>query len=249
MIELKVKKIVCFSGGKDSTAMLIHLIETDSQIDDILYVGVGDWMWSNAEDHLKEVEQKLGVKITRLDAESEIKKGFERYGFPSLFNRYCTGIKRDTMRDYLRDKYLTTAEGESNVQLVQYIGYCSDEERRTDKKIYSAYDVEYPLVEAGITTEEALQKCYEYGFNFGGIYEHHHHYNCWMCPFQKIDELYYIFKEEPLLWSKLREMQFQTDGYYNHGESIFEYDKKFWLRNHKELRDQRLQAREKYRQK
>ena len=29
--------------------------------------------------------------------------------------------------------------------IVQYIGYCSDEERRTDKKLYSAYDVEYPL--------------------------------------------------------------------------------------------------------
>ena len=98
-------KVVCFSGGKDSTAMLIHLIETESQIDEILYVKVGDWMWENAEEHLQEVEEKLGVEITRLDAEAEIKKGFERYGFPSLFNRYCTGIKRDTMRDYLRSKY------------------------------------------------------------------------------------------------------------------------------------------------
>ena len=39
-----VKKIVSYSGGKDSTAMLITLVENDAQIDDILYVDVGDWM-------------------------------------------------------------------------------------------------------------------------------------------------------------------------------------------------------------
>ena len=57
-----MKKIVSFSGGKDSTAMLIHLIENDYQVDDILYVDVGNWMWDVAKEHNKLVEEKLEVK-------------------------------------------------------------------------------------------------------------------------------------------------------------------------------------------
>ena len=100
-----MKKIVSFSGGKDSTAMLITLLGNGSQIDDILYVDVGEWMWKEAKEHIHSVEGKLGVNITILDASEEISKGFARWGFPSIFNRWCTGIKRDMMRDYIKDKY------------------------------------------------------------------------------------------------------------------------------------------------
>lgn len=40
-----MKKILCYSGGKDSTAMLIHILENGLQLDEILYIDVGDWMW------------------------------------------------------------------------------------------------------------------------------------------------------------------------------------------------------------
>lgn len=100
-----MKKIVCFSGGKDSTAMLITLLNNGSQIDDILYVDVGDWMWEEAKPHIQQVEDTLGVKITKLDATDEIRKGFARWGFPSMLNRWCTGIKRTMMRDYIREHY------------------------------------------------------------------------------------------------------------------------------------------------
>ena len=100
-----MKHIVCFSGGKDSTAMLIHLLENNKPIDEILYVDVGDWIWKSAKSHIQQVEEKLGVKITQLDVTDEIKKGFERYGFPSFFNRWCTGVKRDAMRVHLKEKW------------------------------------------------------------------------------------------------------------------------------------------------
>ena len=98
-------KIVCFSGGKDSTAMLIHLLETNQQIDEILYVDVGDWIWKSAQTHIHQVEKKLNVNITQLDVSNELKKGFERWGFPSFLNRWCTGVKRDAMKSYLKNKF------------------------------------------------------------------------------------------------------------------------------------------------
>ena len=59
-------------------------------------------MWNVAEVHNQKVEETLGVKITRLDVSDEILKGFERWGFPSFMNRWCTGIKRDAMKEYIR---------------------------------------------------------------------------------------------------------------------------------------------------
>ena len=100
-----MKYILCYSGGKDSTAMLIHLLENKRPIDEILYVDVGDWVWESSKEHLKRVKDTFNVDITILDVSNELRKGFEKWGFPSFLNRWCTGIKRETMRKYLREKY------------------------------------------------------------------------------------------------------------------------------------------------
>jgi hypothetical protein len=220
--------------------MLIHLLEHDKPIDDILYVNVGDWIWKSAQSHIQQVEDTLGVKITQIDITDELDKGFQRWGFPSFLNRWCTGVKRDAMRDYLKSKY---GERES---IWQYIGYCADETTRTDKKLYSSYDVIYPLVEANITTNQALEICKSYGFDFGGVYEHHSHFNCWLCPLQRKAELYEVFKRYPNYWEVLRDMQYQTDGYYYPNETIFDLEKQFWDKSRIELKDKRMKARLKY---
>lgn len=236
-----MKYICCFSGGKDSTAMLIHILENNLPLDEILYVSVGDWIWDCAKDHLKQVEEKLGVEITQIDITEELDTGFQRWGFPSFLNRWCTGFKRDKMRDYLKQKY----QGERE-SICQYIGYCADEEQRTDKKLYSSYEVSYPLVDAGITTAEALQICKDYGFDFGGVYEHHSHFNCWLCPLQRKAELRWIFDNDKEKWDQLRDMQYQTDGMYYPNETIFDIERGFWKKHQKELKEQRMRAREKY---
>lgn len=233
-------KILCFSGGKDSTAMLIHLLENKAQIDEILYVDVGDWMWESAKTHIQQVEDKLGVEITILDITDELKKGFERWGFPSFFNRWCTGEKREAMRKYIRDKY---GERES---IIQYVGYCVDEEKRTSRELYSSYETEYPLVDAGISTSEALKLCKSYGFNFGGVYEHHSHFNCWLCPLQRVNELRWIFNNNQEYWNKLRDMQYQCDGYYQNEKTIFDFEKQFWEKHRNELKEKRMNARKRY---
>ena len=240
-------KVLCYSGGKDSTAMLIHLLENDAQIDDILYVDVGNWMWKEMGEHLKKVEDTLNVNITVLDRSDLIKEGFERWGFPSIFQRWCTEVKKESMRKWIKNKY--HPDSYPNEEIVQYIGYCADEEKRTNNKLFPQYKSEFPLVDAGITTKDALEMCYDYGFDFGGIYEHHSHLNCWMCPLQRVNELQYLFENEPELWDELRRMQLNTNGYYRAGETVFDLDKKFWLRKSDELKQKMLLARKKYEKK
>ena len=235
-----MRKILCFSGGKDSTAMLIHIIENNMRLDDIIYVDMGSWMWSSAKEHIKQVEEVFNVKINIIHAEEEIWKGFERWGFPSFVNRWCTGVKKELMRKYIKENY------DLGEKIVQYIGYCADEDCRINKKLYHSFSVEYPLVDAGISTDEALNLCKEYGFDFGGNYEHHSHYNCWLCPLQRVNELRYLWREEPELWNRLRQMQYRTDGEYQYKRTIFDFDKKFWLEEKEKLRENREIAKRKY---
>lgn len=236
MIENK-RFICCFSGGKDSTAMLINILENDFPLDEIIYCDVGDWIWESTKTHIKQVEEKLDVSITIIDISEKLKQGFKKWGFPSFFNRWCTGEKREAMKHYLREKY---GEKES---IVQYIGYCSDEEKRTSKKLYHSYEVAYPLVDANITTNQALKICKDYGFDFGGVYEHHSHFNCWLCPLQRIGELQWIFDNNKDYWDRLRDMQYQCDGYYKSGKTIFEFEKQFWEKYRDELAEKRMKAR------
>ena len=104
-MRIMSKYICCFSGGKDSTAMLIHIIENKLPLDDIIYCDVGNWIWESAKPHIKQVEEKLDVKINIIDITEELDTGFKRWGFPSFINRWCTGFKRDKMKEYLKKKY------------------------------------------------------------------------------------------------------------------------------------------------
>ena len=237
-----MKNIISYSGGKDSTAMLIYLKENNIPIDEVIYADVGDWIWDCAKEHNQQVEEKLGIKITTIDVSDEIKRGFERWGFPNMIIRWCTSIKRDNIKRYLQEKY----QGERE-SIVQYIGYTFDEQKRTNKKSYY-YKTRYPLIEAGITNDDALQLCKDYGFDFGGVYEHHSHFNCWLCPLQKISELEYLYNEEPLLWDRLRKMQQCTCGTYKPSYTIFDLDKKFWTKQYDKLNEKRINAKEKYKQ-
>ena len=66
--------IVSFSGGKDSTAMLLRLLEEKWPVDMILFVDTG-LEFPAMYDHIDKVEQYIGRPITRIKAEHD----FEYY--------------------------------------------------------------------------------------------------------------------------------------------------------------------------
>ena len=64
-----MKYIASFSGGKDSTAMLLKLIEEDWPLDDIVFFDTG-WEFPQMLDHIDRVEQYIRRPITRLQPRS-----------------------------------------------------------------------------------------------------------------------------------------------------------------------------------
>lgn len=64
-----MKHIVSFSGGKDSTAMLLMMIEKGMEIDEIIFLDTGV-EFPEMYKHIEKVEIYIDKKITKLKAEN-----------------------------------------------------------------------------------------------------------------------------------------------------------------------------------
>lgn len=203
--------VVSFSGGKDSTAMLLMMLEKNVQIDEVIWCDVG-MEFPQMYDHIKKVEEYTGITFTKLKSEKSFeyymfdhiktkgkRKGEAGYGWPNTLCRWCT----KTLKTSLIDGYLSELKKRYNV--VEYVGIAADEMKRIKNK-------RYPLVEWGVTEADALKYCYRCGFDWGGLYEHFDRVSCWCCPLKNLKELRMLYHFYPELWSKLKEMDERASG-------------------------------------
>lgn len=70
--------VVAFSGGKDSTALLLHLLDDGYRVDLILFCDTG-LEFPQMYEHLKKVERYTGRTITRLKASNSFDYYFFEY--------------------------------------------------------------------------------------------------------------------------------------------------------------------------
>ena len=208
---------VSLSGGKDSTAMLLLMIERGMPIDAVLSADTG-MEFPEMYVHLQKLDDYLyrerGLHITTL----RHPKGFEWMMFeepkqkPScLANRQRLGIPpygNGQLKTHLLSKEVNRLKKERSA--LQYIGIAADEAGR-------CRDEQYPLVDWGITEAQALQICYDRGFDFGGLYEIYHRASCWCCPFQRIEELRKLRRHHPELWERLLEMDDRARAQFGAG--------------------------------
>ncbi len=231
--------IISFSGGKDSTAMLLRMVELRMPIDEIRYFDCGIWEFPQMFRHIEKVKRFIGFPIRYLTpahsfdylfSQKRTKKGFLGYGFPSLNYRWCTGRKRDALnRGCGRDS-------------IKYIGYSIDELKRTQIALRRDKRCKFPLIEWGWSEKDCLNYCYEKGFDWEGLYKHFRRVSCWCCPFQGINELRNLRKYFPNLWKRLLEMQQERllkrgpqQGYNNtfsftfrmDGTTVFDLEERF----------------------
>ena len=117
-------------------------------------------------------------------------------GWPGPKLRWCTG----QLKTHLMDKEVNRLKKEKNA--IHCVGIAADEAKRCKDDPH----LRYPLVEWGITEAQALQICYDRGFDFGGLYEIYHRSSCWLCPLQRIGDLRNLRIHHPELWAHLREL-------------------------------------------
>lgn len=201
-----MKHIVQFSGGKDSTCMLLMMLEKGMQVDDIIFCDT-TMEFPSMYEHIEKVEKYIGRKITRIKPDHSFlfyfneyekqrgkNKGKHGYGWPRPFIRWCTRL----LKQRPTEKYMQGQGG-----YIKYIGIAYDEPKR---HLNIPPDTIHPLFDWKITEAQALKYCYDHGFDWGGLYERFTRSSCWCCPLQRIGDLRNLYKYYPDLWQKLQEM-------------------------------------------
>lgn len=222
---------VSLSGGKDSTALLLLMIERGMPIDVVLTADTG-MEFPEMYGHLQKLDDHLhrerGLHITTLRnpkgfewlmfdepkqkpscLENRQRLGIPPYGngWPGIKVRWCTG----QLKTHLISKETNRLKKEKNA--LHYVGIAADESWRCKQD----RSKRYPLVDWGISEAEALKICYARGFDFGGLYELYHRASCWCCPLQRIDELRKLRQHHPELWARLLAMDRRARAQFGNG--------------------------------
>ena len=133
--------VVSFSGGKDSTCMLLMMLERGMQVDYIICCDTG-MEFPEMYEHWKKVDEYIstnyGKHITYLKADKSFEYYFKDYtrvkgkhtdikgyGWPSAMRRWCT--------KYLKIDVIKAFNKNLEEKAVEYIGIAYDEQKRMKK--------------------------------------------------------------------------------------------------------------------
>jgi len=195
--------IVNFSGGKDSTAMLLRLIETGVKIDKIVFADTG-FEFKELYDYIKKIEDYIKRPITILHPETTFEEWFsggwtkgklegEPRGFPQVL----------TPCYWTRESKVKPLEKMQKEATEVYVGIAYDEQHRMMKE---AGKIRYPLIDWKWTEQDCIDYLNKKGL-FNPLYVNFNRLGCWMCPKQGINSLYVLWKLYPDKWKELLEWE------------------------------------------
>lgn len=241
--------VASFSGGKDSTAMVLHMIERGDHLDEVVCCDTTmefPAMYRHIEK-VKRVIEAAGIKFTELRAPHDFEYylakvdvpnrkptsdhfGVPGYGWPGSKIRWCTKhLKIEPIEAHLeslRDRY----------EVIQYIGIAADEDYRLEREHNQNQNHRHPLREWGWDEEQAMQYCRSKGYNWEGLYElfknektGRSRLSCWCCPLQDYDSLRKLRNHFPDLWEKMLDFDRKQWQYFAHGYFVADFDRRFKL--------------------
>lgn len=233
-----MKHIVSFSGGKDSTAMLLMMIEREMPIDDIIFCNVmatpnlgGEFPEMYA--YIQKIEDYIGRKISIVQAEISFEEQFYKeyqkgeragqiYGYP-----FTTGFS--WCNDRLKLKPLHKYQKRLGEHL-SYLGIAADETKRLARM---GKNTRAPLAEWGITEEMARTYLEERNL-LNPLYDKFRRLGCWFCPKQCLESLRVLRREYPDYWRILLQWQEDSRRAFRPDKTVFELEKRFYEEDKKE---------------
>ncbi|MBX3399559.1 MAG: phosphoadenosine phosphosulfate reductase family protein [Gemmataceae bacterium] len=188
------RHILMLSGGKDSTALAIHMRD---RIPEMEYVFCDtDKELPETYEYLSKIEYFLGKKITRLrddrgfDHWLKIKGGY----LPSSRMRWCTY--------YLKMKPFEKYVGDDPVRM--YVGIRADENRTAYVSTRTNIVTVLPFVEDEITADGVRKILEESGLGYPSYYSWRTRSGCYFCFFQRRAEWVGLLEKHPDLFEKAK---------------------------------------------
>lgn len=184
------RHILCLSGGKDSTALAIHMRRTRPHLN-LEYVFT-DTLKELTEtyDYLNRLEALLSIKIIRLNAKAGFDHWLTVFGglLPSPSMRWCTNmLKLKPFEEYVGDELVTS-----------YVGIRADENRSGYISTKPNIIPTFPFKEDGIDYSGVMKILNESGLGLPPYLKWgRSHSGCFFCFFQQPMEWVRLLENHP----------------------------------------------------
>lgn len=231
MADVKQKYIASCSWGKDSTAMILKLIEENYPLDEVVFYDTGmefEAVYS-VRNKIIPILNQNNIVYTELYPPRKfwmdmlIRQKKKRDGRIVYGDEWCGGACRwQTMiKRHECDKYTRGC--------VVYIGLAADEVKRLGK--LDDYK-RAPLVDFGMTEKDCLDYCHANGIFWEEdgveLYSILDRVLCWCCRNKNLKELKNMYMYLPKYWSMLKGLQSRIDiPFKGDGKSIFQLEDRF----------------------
>lgn len=195
-----MKHIVCFSGGKDSTAMLLRMIELNYKIDRIIFADTG-FEFPELYDYINKIEKEINKNIEIVKPKTKFEDWF--------YGEVTSGKMKGKIRGFPLKYFPCYWSRESKVKPLTnsyskndfvYIGIAYDEKQRCSKKDKNLI---YPLVKWKWTEQDCIDYLNKRNV-FNPLYVNFDRLGCYFCPKQNEKSIYVLWKNYPELWAKLK---------------------------------------------
>ena len=195
--DTRVRHVLGISGGKDSSALAIHL---RGKVPDMEYF----FCDTGAElpetyDYLNRLEAALGKPIVRLNASRDFDHWLQVYQgtLPSPSMRWCTkNLKIKPLEDWL-----------GNDQAISYVAIRADENRLGYVSTKPNIRAVFPFREDGIDRDGVNAILEESGIGLPAYYEWRTRSGCYFCFFQRKHEWVGLADRHPDLFERAVEYE------------------------------------------
>ena len=218
--------MLSFSGGKNSTALLIGLYEKGIIPDKIVFA---DTLMEFPEiyEFIERVEKWIGKPIIRTKPNNNF--------FEWFFGEWTSGKRKGEIRGfprttlpcwYQREAKAIPLQKYVNNSDIVYVGFCKGEEKRIMKNEKYAY----PLIEWGWDDNKCKSVCKEHDL-LNPLYDKFDRLGCWCCPKQPRNSLKVIQRDYPSLWNIIKQLEkISPNGFGLNNTSNLPRDIYTWMR-------------------
>lgn len=205
----RVKHILALSGGKDSAALAVYMLEKYPDLEmEYVFTDTGCELPETYE-YLDRIRAVLNIDITVIKSDktwdnfwSLYKVKHTKYGsftyLPSPKQRWCTEVLK--LIPY--DKWLL--EKHPNQTIHSYVGLRADEKR--DRKGFKSSKANvvshFPFLENGLNYDDIKSLLESSGLGFPKYYEWRKRSGCYFCFYQSKREWLGLYENHPELFKK-----------------------------------------------
>lgn len=190
-----LRHILSLSGGKDSTALAIHMRDRVPEME-YIFCDTGEELPETYE-YLDRLEAYLGKPIVRLNPDRPFSHYLELYRgvLPDSRTRWCTRMLK--IKPF--ERYVGDAEA------ISYIAIRADETHRkgyisTKPNLHAVY----PFIEDGLIKRDVFKLLEDSGLGIPEYYEWRSRSGCYFCFYQQRREWVGLLERHPDLYEKAK---------------------------------------------